>query len=245
VPSAAYPQKTYLSAEADSDYENRNKFATINQNMYITHQLTNKCDVMSRSIRDIFSSTTKGAALGAMILGSVASPFTASANEAEAEIHPGVTASSTVTTTASARAAAELSIAMQEVRVRDSSKYRKEVVRTGTARASNDRIAIAIYGADRDMLQQVVLAAYQAKQEGIDVVGIVIGPKNETKDIDVFADGVRTTKESDINSLLDRGATVHQVAKITIDHANDYLYKLKAAERRQVADASPIAFERD
>ncbi|WP_262694691.1 hypothetical protein [Kordiimonas aquimaris] len=137
---------------------------------------------MSRSIRDIFSSTTKGAALGAMILGSVASPITASANDLATD-HPGA---AEIT-----YAQNELAQAKKSVGLRDSRKFDKDVVRTATARASNDRIALALYGANGDDLNQARLGVWDAKQEGINVGGIVVGSPKDQRAIDVYGDGYR------------------------------------------------------
>ncbi len=173
--------------------------------------------------------TAKGAALAAMIFGSVAAPFNAAnANDAAADIHPGISQT--------AYATQELALAKKSVGLRDSRQFDKDVVRSATAIASNDTIALALYGANSNDLNQARLGVWDAKREGIDVAGIVVGPQGEAKGYDVFGDGhlwaERTPEE------LAGSNDIRRSVYVSIKYADSSMKLLKAKAER---DSDPVA----
>lgn len=181
----------------------KHKVVILSQKVYILGKLTNVFSVMSISLGKTFRENSRAVALAAAL--TLATPFAANANDAAADsadiAAAHVSTSVTATTVSVPEVTDELREAYASVRMNDSRKFRKEVNQTGTARASNDAMALSIYGRNKTFMNDAVLATYRALQEDAPIRGIVVGSIEEPEDFDLYVDGVRVTLDGGLAYL--------------------------------------------
>lgn len=196
--TAPYPQKSYTCMKSRCErsfYDIRNIVAKTNHYVYIYASLTNISDVMSLSIKNIFGEKTKKTLAAAMIAaGMVAPSVAANANEPDGDMTATPVSSSSAKTPTYISRAEMIAAEAAKVKVpfRDQThSSSKDIVRRVTARTSKDGITVAVYGPDKNLFNEAKLAMWDAHQKGIPVKGIIIGPLNEERGYDVYADGHR------------------------------------------------------
>lgn len=245
--SASYPQFSASLHEAKKAHikqylpEKLSKVVFIIQKMYIAIGLTNKLDVMSLSPGSAFKETVSKHAKGLAIAASVFTAPVMAESAGETAVNdipnaPGIENKALSRAQRIEREANQVTVPILDSRDVSS----KRVARTVTAASSRDGVTVAVYGKDKNLFNEAKLAVYDAYKMGLPVHGIVVGPLDEKRGIDVYADGQRWTEHEPLPGQDMRRATL-----VFIKHAHSGMVLVQKELAERQAELSPVAYNNE